>query len=108
MPQLAGSFTEEQAEHRILLDGWSTATTFDNTTHRNRLGTLSTRLNFLQINLQHSRLATDNLMKIKEEEDTHIVCIQKRYNIGNKIGGLPRSHTVLASGVGKKRASSHY
>ena len=58
----------------------------------------------MQINPQHSRLATDNLLKIMEEEDTDIVCIQEPYNIGNKIGGLPRSRTVLTSGEGKKRA----
>jgi len=60
------------------------------------------RLKCLQINLQHSRLATDNLLKILEEEDTDIVCIQGPYNIGNKIGGIRRSHTVLTSGEGKK------
>jgi hypothetical protein len=59
----------------------------------------------MQINLQHSRLATDNLLKILEEEDTDIICIQKPYNIGNKIGGIPLSHTVLTSGEGKKRAA---
>ena len=99
MPQLAGSFTDEQAEYRILMDGWPTATTDDNATHRNRLGTLNMRQKCLQINVQHSRLATDNLMKIMEE-DTGIVCIQERYNIGNKIGGIPRSHTILTSGKG--------
>jgi ribosomal protein S13 len=39
-----------------------------------------------------------------EEESTDIVCIQEPYNIGNKIG-LPRSRTVLTSGVGKRRAA---
>jgi hypothetical protein len=40
-----------------------------------------------------------------EEDDMGIVCIQEPYNIGNKIGGLPRSSTVLTSGEGKKRAA---
>jgi hypothetical protein len=57
------------------------------------------------MNLQHSSLATDNLLKIMEEEDTDIICIQEPYNIGNKIGGLPRSSTVLTSGEGNKRAA---
>jgi hypothetical protein len=58
----------------------------------------------MQINLQHSRLAKDNLLKIMEEEDTDIICIQEPYNIGNKIEGLPCSRTVLTSGEGKKCA----
>ena len=69
---------------------------------RNRLGSSTMCLKCLQINLQHSRLSTDNLLKILEEEDTDIVCIQEPYNIGDKIVGIPRSHTVLTSGEGKK------
>jgi len=87
------------------MDGWPTAKNKVNDKHRNRSGDFTTRLKCLQINLQHSRLATDNLLKIMEEEDTDIVCIQEPYNIGNKIGGLPRSRTVLTSGEGKKRAA---
>jgi hypothetical protein len=40
-----------------------------------------------------------------EEEDTDVICIQEPYNIGNKIGGLPCSRTILTSGEGKKRAA---
>jgi hypothetical protein len=40
-----------------------------------------------------------------EEEDMDIFCIQEPYNIGNKIGWLPCSRTVLTSGEGKKRAA---
>jgi hypothetical protein len=48
----------------------------------NRTGVFRKKLTCMQINLQHSRLATDNLLKIMEEEVTDIVCIQKPYNIG--------------------------
>ena len=72
---------------------------------RYKLGNLKTRLKCLQINLQHSRTATDNLMKIINEEGTDIVFIQEPYNIGNKAVGLPRSCAVFTSGAGRKRAA---
>ena len=54
--------------------------------------------------MQHSRLATDNLVKIMEEE-TDIASIQEPYNIGCTIGGIPQTYTVLSAGEGKKRAA---
>ena len=53
----------------------------------------------LQINLHHSRTATDNLTKIINEEGTHIVFIQEPYNINNMVVGIPRSCTVFTSGA---------
>jgi len=49
-------------------------------------------------------LATDNLLKIIEEEGTDILCIQVQYMIRNKIVGLPQSYKVFASGEGRKWA----
>ena len=49
-------------------------------------------------------MATDNLLKITEEEGTDILCIQVQYMIGNKIVGLPQSYKVFASGEGRKWA----
>jgi len=40
-----------------------------------------------------------------EEEDTDIICIQEPYNIGNKIGGLPRHCKVLTAREGRKRSA---
>ena len=71
---------------------------------RYKLGLLKTRLKCLQINLQHSRAATDNLTKIINGEETD-VCIQDPYNIGNKVVGLPQSYAVFTSGAGRKRAA---
>ena len=39
-----------------------------------RTGKINARLKCLQINLQHSRLATDNLLKITQEEGIDILC----------------------------------
>jgi len=84
--------------------GWPTK---ENKIHdlRNRLGISTKRLKCLQINLQHSRLATDNLVTIMDEEDMDVVSIQEPYNIGSTIGGIPRTNTVISAGEGKKRAA---
>jgi hypothetical protein len=71
---------------------------------RYKLGRLNKRIKCLQINLQHSRTATDNLTKIINEEGADIVCIHEPYNIGSKAVGLPRSYAVFTSGAGRKRA----
>ena len=76
-----------------------------NAKQKARSGKLEIWLNCVQINLQHSRLATDNLLKIVEEEGTDILCIQVQYMIGNKIAGLPQSHKVFTSGERRKRVA---
>jgi len=48
----------------------------------------------MQINLQHSKIATVNLMQITEEESTDILCIQKPYIIQNKVVGIPNSELI--------------
>jgi len=60
----------------------------------------------MQINLQHSRIDTDNLLKIMDEEEPDIICIQEPYITGRKTGGIPRSCTVLTAGGGKKRSAT--
>ena len=59
----------------------------------------------MQINMQHSRTATDNNLKIMDEEETDIICIQEPYISGNKIVGIPRSRTILVPGEGKIRTA---
>jgi hypothetical protein len=44
----------------------------------------------MQINLQHSKVATANLIQITEEESTDILCIQEPYTIQNKVVGIPK------------------
>jgi hypothetical protein len=105
VPQPAGSFGNEQKEYRILMDSWPTAKNKANTTHGNTKGALNTRLSCMQINLQHARPATDNLLKIMDEEKTDIICIQEPYISGSKIIEIPRSCTVLVASEGKKRTA---
>ena len=44
----------------------------------------------IQISLQHSRTATDNLMKKIGEEEPDIILIQEPYEYHNKITGIDR------------------
>jgi len=68
-------------------------------------GKLKKWLSCIQINIQHSRLVTDNLLELIKENDTDIICIQEPYVIGNKIVGLPQYYKVFASGEGRKTAA---
>jgi len=44
----------------------------------------------MQINMQHSRVATANLLKITEDSP-EILCIREPYTIQNKIAGIPKN-----------------
>jgi len=70
-----------------------------------RTGKINARLKCLQINLQHSRLATDNLLKITQEEGIDILCIQESYTIGKKLAVVSKFLTVYTSGARRKRAA---
>jgi len=88
------------------MDGWPTVKHKTNTTHGNTTGALNNkRLSCMQIKLQHSWIAKDNLLKIMGEEKPDIICIQEPYITGGKLGGIPRSCTVLTAGEGKKRSA---
>jgi len=65
----------------------------------------STQIKFLQINLKHPRTATNNVMKIIDEDGTDVLCIQEPNVIPNKIAGIPRKHKIYASGEERHRAA---
>jgi len=85
------------------MDGWTMAN--DTAKQMKRTGKINARLKCLQINIQHSRLAKDNLLKITQEEGIDILGIQEPYTIGNKLAGLSKSLTVYTSGTRRKRAA---
>jgi ribonuclease HI len=72
---------------------------------KERKGKMNIQLKCLQINLQHARLATDNLLKITQEEGIDILCIQEPYTVGNKVAGLPKSLAIYTAGAGRTRAA---
>jgi len=58
----------------------------------------------LQINFQHLRSATYNLMKIIETEEPDLVLIQEPYEYQNKPAGMEKNR-VFTAGTGKYRAA---
>ena len=66
---------------------------------------LKKSVNCIQLNLQHSRVATDNLMAIIEEDKVDILLIQEPYIINNKIAGVSRKYRIFVSGEGRHRSA---
>jgi exonuclease III len=58
-----------------------------------------------QLNLQHSRSATDNLMNLTKQEHTDILLIQEPYLIQNKLVGITRSYRTYKTNEDKGRAA---
>jgi hypothetical protein len=81
----------------------SNINTNTNTSHSTRMH--NTLIKFLQINLQHSRAATNNLLKTKEDDDIDVICTQQPYVINNKVVGISRKYKILAYGEGRRRAA---
>jgi hypothetical protein len=63
------------------------------------------KVNCFQINLQHSRTASSNLVQLINQHNVDITFIQESYTINNKLAGLPRSCKVYTSGDGRKRTA---
>jgi len=58
----------------------------------------------LQINLQHSRSLTYNLMKIMEIEEPDLVFVQEPYEYQNRPVGIEKKCRIFTVGKGKHRA----
>jgi len=59
----------------------------------------------MQINLQHYRVATANLMQLTEEENIHILSIQEPYIIQNKVTGIPHKYRIYTIPNTRSRAA---
>jgi ribonuclease HI len=64
-----------------------------------------TQIRCMQINLQHSRTATDNLMKLIQQDFTDIVLVQEPYIIQNKLAGITRTHRTYITNEDRSRAT---
>ena len=65
----------------------------------------SAGINLIQINLQHAREATSNLMKVVAEEEMDIIFIQEPHIIQGKVTGIPTIYKTLTSGNDRCRAA---
>ena len=75
-------------------------TTATNTTDAKRLCTKC-----IQVNLQHPRAATDNLMMAVAEDGTNIIFIQEPYTKQSKVVGISTKYKIFTSGEGRCRAA---
>ena len=51
-------------------------------------------IRYMQINLNYSRVATDNLMKLTEQDNTDIIFIQEPYLYQNRMAGIRMSEII--------------
>jgi hypothetical protein len=58
----------------------------------------------MQLNLQRSKPATDNLNLLMKEAHMDIALIQEPYVYQNQVTGISRKYRIFSSGQGKKRA----
>ena len=59
----------------------------------------------MQINPQHSRTATDNIMKLIEQDNSDTILTQEPYLYQNSMAELIKSHLNYISHVDKTRAA---
>ena len=62
-------------------------------------------LSCMQINLQHSKTATDNFNQLTMETAIDIAFIQEPYIYQNQVTGISRKNRIFACGNGRKRAA---
>ena len=58
-----------------------------------------------QVNLQHKRAATNNLVLTMTDNQIDLAFIQEPYNIRNHLAGILKSLRTYVSGDGRKRSS---
>ena len=59
----------------------------------------------VQINLQHSRAATANLMNYIAENNVDITCIQEPYTTQHRVTGVPKQYKTFSAGKTRSRAA---
>ena len=64
-----------------------------------------TSIKCMQINLQHSRAATANIIRLVAEDGIDIIFIQEPYTIQDKVIGIPTKYATFTSGEGRIRAA---
>jgi hypothetical protein len=62
-------------------------------------------LHCLQVNLQHKRAATNNLVQVMSENQIDLAFLQEPYIIRNNLAGIPKSLRTYISGNERKRAA---
>ena len=76
------------------------------TTTKNNNTKQQTMIKCYQINLQHSRTATDNLMELIDKGKIDVVFIQEPYTAHNKVVGVTKRYRTFTSSVGRCRTAT--
>lgn len=94
-----------QKEHTLLK--WPKQTTPRSRQYRDIRRNIKrqTPIKCLQINLQHSRIATDNLMKLIEQEKSDIIFIQGPYLYEHRMTGITSAYSNYTSLEDNNRAA---
>ena len=71
----------------------------DNRTHR------AVCMRCLQVNLQHKRAATNNLVQMMSTNQIDLAFVQEPYIIRKNLAGIPKSLRTSVSGEGRKRSA---
>jgi hypothetical protein len=72
------------------------------------LGTAQTQIRRIQINSQHSKSATYNLMKTTETDETDLIFIQEPYEYQNRPAGIGKKHRIFTAGTGKQSGHNNH
>jgi hypothetical protein len=80
-------------------------TTNHNTQIRIQKGWRKTQIKHLQLNLQHSRVATANLTEIILQNSIDVAFVQEPYTILNKVAGFPKDFKILTHGGDRIRSA---
>jgi hypothetical protein len=59
----------------------------------------------MQLNLQHSKPATDNLNLLTKEAHMDIALLEEPYVYQNQATGISQKYRIFSGGQGKKRAA---
>ena len=62
-------------------------------------------LKIIQLNMQHKRLATQNLVQIMDTHNIDLAMVQEPYNVNNNLSGIPTSYSTYTHGNNRKRAA---
>ena len=65
-----------------------------------------TTIKCCQINLEHSKSATDSLMELIEKEEIDVAFIQEPYTIHNKVVGITKRYRIFTSSLGRSRTAT--
>jgi hypothetical protein len=65
-----------------------------------RISRVMKPLRCLQVNLQHKRAATNNLVQTISESQIDLAFLQEPYIIRNNLAGIPKSLRTYVSGNG--------